>query len=111
MGTGGGGGGSAAQDKQGKTISIQGWLSTHKEGDRELVQGLKGEPTWLVTKRRREGLRHERGLHTPRLRRALRSWFGPVHLPLPRVAVRHEREGGARASSPLPCLGARHDGG
>jgi len=47
--TGGGGGGSAAQDKQGKTISIQGWLSTHKEGDRELVQGLKGEPTWLVT--------------------------------------------------------------
>jgi cytochrome b6-f complex iron-sulfur subunit len=29
-------------------VTASGWLTTHKEGDRSLVQGLKGDPTYLI---------------------------------------------------------------
>ena len=38
----GGGGGTTAKDELGNTVTATGWLSTHKEGDRSLVQGLTG---------------------------------------------------------------------
>ena len=44
----GGGGGTTAKDELGNTVTATGWLSTHKEGDRSLVQGLKGDPTYLI---------------------------------------------------------------
>ena len=44
----GGGGGTTAKDELGNTVTATGWLSTHKEGDRSLVQGLKGDPTYLL---------------------------------------------------------------
>jgi len=44
----GGGGGTTAKDAAGNAVTASGWLSTHKEGDRSLVQGLKGDPTYLV---------------------------------------------------------------
>ncbi len=45
---GGGGGGSSAKDELGNPVTASGWLSSHPEGDRSLVQGLKGDPTYLI---------------------------------------------------------------
>ncbi|MEB3303924.1 MAG: cytochrome b6-f complex iron-sulfur subunit, partial [Cyanobium sp.] len=44
----GAGGGTTAKDELGNTVTATGWLSSHKEGDRSLVQGLKGDPTYLI---------------------------------------------------------------
>ncbi|MFZ9752763.1 MAG: cytochrome b6-f complex iron-sulfur subunit [Cyanobium sp.] len=44
----GGGGGTTAKDASGNGVTLSGWLADHKEGDRSLVQGLKGDPTYLV---------------------------------------------------------------
>ena len=32
----------------GNDVTATGWLADHKEGDRSLVQGLKGDPTYLI---------------------------------------------------------------
>ena len=45
---GGGGGGTSAKDELGNPITKTGWLATHQAGDRSLVQGLKGDPTYLI---------------------------------------------------------------
>ena len=45
---GGGGGGTSAKDELGNPITASGWLSNHPAGDRSLVQGLKGDPTYLI---------------------------------------------------------------
>tara|TARA_Y100001968_G_scaffold61058_1_gene51873 strand:+ start:1286 stop:1813 length:528 start_codon:yes stop_codon:yes gene_type:complete len=45
---GGGGGGSSAKDELGNPVTASGWLSKHPVGDRSLVQGLKGDPTYLI---------------------------------------------------------------
>ena len=45
---GGDGGGSNAKDELGNIVTASGWLSTHPVGDRSLVQGLKGDPTYLI---------------------------------------------------------------
>ena len=44
----GSGGGTAAKDELGNPVTASGWLGSHKEGDRSLVQGLKGDPTYLI---------------------------------------------------------------
>ena len=44
----GGGGGTSAKDELGNAVTASGWLSSHGEGDRSLVQGLKGDPTYLI---------------------------------------------------------------
>ena len=44
----GSGGGTTAKDEAGNNVTATGWLSAHKEGDRSLVQGLKGDPTYLI---------------------------------------------------------------
>ena len=44
----GSGGGTSAKDELGNPITASGWLSSHPEGDRSLVQGLKGDPTYLI---------------------------------------------------------------
>ncbi|MDA0259089.1 MAG: cytochrome b6-f complex iron-sulfur subunit, partial [Cyanobacteria bacterium] len=44
----GGGGGTTAKDELGNAITATGWLASHPEGDRSLVQGLKGDPTYLI---------------------------------------------------------------
>jgi cytochrome b6-f complex iron-sulfur subunit len=41
-------GGVIARDDQGRPVSVSGWLAQHKPGDRSLVQGLKGDPTYLI---------------------------------------------------------------
>jgi len=43
---GGGGGGTSAKEELGNPITKTGWLTTHQAGDRSLVQGLKGDPTY-----------------------------------------------------------------
>jgi len=45
---GGGGGGTNANEELGNNVSASSWLSTHPVGDRSLVQGLKGDPTYLI---------------------------------------------------------------
>ena len=45
---GGGGGGTSAKDELGNPITKTGWLATHQAGERSLVQGLKGDPTYLI---------------------------------------------------------------
>ncbi len=45
---GGSGGGTAAKDELGNPVTSTGWLSKHPAGDRSLVQGLKGDPTYLI---------------------------------------------------------------
>jgi len=47
---GGGGGATLAGDINGNPVSLAGWMSSHKENERELVQGLKGEAFYIVTK-------------------------------------------------------------
>jgi len=46
--SGGGGGGIAAKDALGNDVVIADWLKTHLPGDRSLVQGLKGDATYLI---------------------------------------------------------------
>lgn len=48
--SGGGGGGVTAKDALGNNVKVAGFLADHQPGDRELVQGLKGDPTYLVVK-------------------------------------------------------------
>jgi cytochrome b6-f complex iron-sulfur subunit len=45
----GGGGGLTAKDANGDDVTLKSWLETHKDGERALVQGLKGDATYLVT--------------------------------------------------------------
>lgn len=48
--SGGGSGGQVAKDRNGDDVTLKGWMPNHKgEGDRALVQGLKGDATYLVT--------------------------------------------------------------
>lgn len=48
--TGSGGGGAVlAGDVNGNPVSLAGWMKTHKENERELVQGLKGEAFYIIT--------------------------------------------------------------
>jgi len=48
--TGGGGSGAAlAGDINGNPIKISDWVKAHKPNDRELVQGLRGEATYLIS--------------------------------------------------------------
>ncbi|KAJ1700752.1 hypothetical protein LUZ63_000531 [Rhynchospora breviuscula] len=46
--TGGSGGGLVAKDKIGNDVILTDWLKTHGPNDRTLVQGLRGDPTYLV---------------------------------------------------------------
>ncbi len=48
---GGASGGTTAKDELGNPITASGWLSKHPLGDRSLVQGLKGDPTYLVVEK------------------------------------------------------------
>uniref|UniRef100_A0A7S1U0Y2 plastoquinol--plastocyanin reductase n=2 Tax=Phaeomonas parva TaxID=124430 RepID=A0A7S1U0Y2_9STRA len=47
-GSGGGGSGTIAKDALGNDVTESGWLGTHNAGARELVQGLKGDATYLI---------------------------------------------------------------
>ncbi|GAB5030989.1 cytochrome b6-f complex iron-sulfur subunit, partial [Nannochloropsis oceanica] len=47
---GGAGGGLVAKDALGDDVKVSGWLATHQAGDRSLVQGLKGDATYLIVK-------------------------------------------------------------
>lgn len=46
--TGGTGGGVAAKDALGNSVKLSSFLAEHNVGDRVLVQGLKGDPTYLI---------------------------------------------------------------
>ena len=46
---GGGSGPTLAGDQEGNPITLESWVKSHKENDRELVQGLKGEPYYLIS--------------------------------------------------------------
>lgn len=46
--SGGSGGGVTAKDALGDDVVVSGFLASHNVGDRVLVQGLKGDPTYLV---------------------------------------------------------------
>jgi cytochrome b6-f complex iron-sulfur subunit len=45
---GGGGAGLVAKDALGNDVTFDGWLKTHQAGDRQLVQGLKGDAHYLI---------------------------------------------------------------
>lgn len=45
---GGSGGGVTAKDALGNDVSVSGFLNSHNPGDRQLTQGLKGDPTYLI---------------------------------------------------------------
>jgi cytochrome b6-f complex iron-sulfur subunit len=47
-GGGGGGGGVTARDALGDDVTVEKWLATHPAGDRKLVEGLKGDATYLI---------------------------------------------------------------
>lgn len=46
--TGGGSAGTTATDAAGKDITVEGWKASHQPSARELVQGLKGDATYLI---------------------------------------------------------------
>ena len=48
--SGGGGGALVAKDENGDDVTFKGWLDTHQPGERKLVQGLKGDATYLIVK-------------------------------------------------------------
>lgn len=45
---GGGAGGQAAKDALGNDVTENAWLQTHAANTRQLTQGLKGDPTYLI---------------------------------------------------------------
>ena len=45
----GGGAALKALDRDGNPLKLKDWTANHKEGDRTLVQGLKGDATYLIT--------------------------------------------------------------
>jgi len=47
-GTGGGSGGTVAKDALGNDITVASWKASHLGDSRELVQGLKGDATYLI---------------------------------------------------------------
>ena len=47
--SGGNGNGLTAKDKIGDDVKVDSWLKDHKYPSRELVQGLKGDPYYLIT--------------------------------------------------------------
>merc|ERR1719464_1107081 len=49
-GAGGGSGGTTAKDALGNDVFLADYLKTHPAGDRNLVQGLKGDATYLIVK-------------------------------------------------------------
>ncbi|MBF2014057.1 MAG: cytochrome b6-f complex iron-sulfur subunit [Nostocales cyanobacterium 94392] len=46
--SGGAGGGTTAKNELGDTVVVSEFLDKHNVGDRVLVQGLKGDPTYIV---------------------------------------------------------------
>jgi cytochrome b6-f complex iron-sulfur subunit len=48
VGSGGGAGGTVAKDALGNDVTVKGWIESHQSGARELVQGLKGDATYLL---------------------------------------------------------------
>ncbi len=46
--SGGGGGGVNAKDALGNDIVVSEYLASHPKGDRNLAQGLKGDPTYVI---------------------------------------------------------------
>jgi cytochrome b6-f complex iron-sulfur subunit len=48
-GGGGGSGATACGDEKGFPVPLDKWVKNHKANDRELVQGLKGEPYYLIS--------------------------------------------------------------
>mmetsp|Transcript_12861 Transcript_12861/g.26060 ORF Transcript_12861/g.26060 Transcript_12861/m.26060 type:complete len:234 (-) Transcript_12861:129-830(-) len=46
---GGGGGGTLCGDENGNPIVLADWVKNHKPNDRELVQGIRGDPTYLIS--------------------------------------------------------------
>jgi len=52
--SGGGGGGLVALDALGNEVTFAGWLGNHQEGDRSLVQGLKGDAHYLIVTAKKE---------------------------------------------------------
>ncbi|NJM72363.1 MAG: cytochrome b6-f complex iron-sulfur subunit [Scytonema sp. RU_4_4] len=46
--SGGAGGGTTAKNELGNDVSVSKFLESHNVGDRVLVQGLKGDPTYIV---------------------------------------------------------------
>lgn len=46
--SGGAGGGITAKDELGNDVSVTKFLENHNVGDRALVQGFKGDPTYIV---------------------------------------------------------------
>ncbi|KAG5179101.1 cytochrome b6-f complex iron-sulfur subunit [Tribonema minus] len=44
------GGGVIARDAVGQDVTVEGWLGTHLPGSRELVEGIKGDATYLTVK-------------------------------------------------------------
>lgn len=53
-GGGGGGGGVIAKDALGNDVTVEGWKASHSGGARELVQGLKGDATYLILDENKE---------------------------------------------------------
>ena len=45
---GGAGGGLIARDALGNDVTVAGWKDSHQAGARDLVQGLKGDATYLI---------------------------------------------------------------
>jgi len=45
---GGSGGAQAALDRNGDAVTVEGWLKEHGKGSKSLVQGLKGDATYLL---------------------------------------------------------------
>ena len=56
-GGGGAGGGLTAKTKAGDDITFSGWLESHALGDRQLVQGLKGDATYLIVENGKKEVR------------------------------------------------------
>jgi cytochrome b6-f complex iron-sulfur subunit len=48
QGSGGAGGGLVAKDALGDDVTVAGWKASHTASARELVQGLRGDATYLI---------------------------------------------------------------
>ena len=106
----GAGGAQLCGDLDGMPISYTSWVKKHKANDRELVQGLKGEPYYIIsTEESIKDLCLAISVHPPGLCCSLGQGQEQVLLPMSWISIRWEWQGCSWPCSIVLGTGTHYD--